>query len=207
MALPATEDFAGAAGNLSASWTQQRTTRRVQRNGSGAGIQDATDAIDDVIAFWNADAFPNDQYSQVAITALGAGSIIVSLRAADSGDATRDYYEFYTDGVTGAGHTEAAVVVNGGTTVLRNFATTFAASDVMKLGVVGTTLTAYKNGTSLGTQSNSTLTSGAAGVGSYCAAGTRPTFDNWEGGSLGSTSPVGRAMVQTYVARQRAATW
>lgn len=184
MALPATEDFTGTAGNLSASWTQQRTTRRLQRNGSGVGIQDATDASD-VNAFWNADTFANDQYSQLVLVDRGDGAFGVTVRAANTGDSAWDAYEFYTDTISGGGHTELAVIVNGASTVLRSYATTVAAGNTIKLDVVGTTLTAYKNGVSLGTQSDSTYSSGSAGINSWSGNTTRPTFDNWEGGNIG----------------------
>jgi hypothetical protein len=194
MALPATENFTGTAGNLSASWTQQRTTRRVQRNGSGLGTQDAIDA-NDVNAFWNADAFANDQYSQIVPVGFGSGAMGVTVRAANTGDSAWDAYELYTDGLSGAGHTELAVIVNGASTVLRSFATTVATGNTIKLDAVGTTLTAYKNGVSLGTQTDSTYGSGSAGINSFWGTGAAPTFDNWEAGNVGTTAAAGMPTV------------
>lgn len=193
MALPATEAFTGGAGPVGANWTQQRTTRTVNRDGAGLGTQDAGDNAADVTAFWSADPFASDHYSQVTLVALGTGgtgnSNNVVVRASASGDASWNAYDWYTDGLSGAGNTELAKVISGGSTVLRNYVTTFAANDVIKVSVQGTTIEAFKNGVSLGTQVDSAIPSGGApGIGSFSSTTStnKPTFDNWQGDNIGS---------------------
>ena len=180
-----TEAFTGATGALSGSWTQQRTSGTINRNGSGLGVGSLN--AKDLFAFWSANAFNNDQYSQARIAGgLSSGSQYVTIiaRASGKGDAAYKGYLCYTDGIAGAGHTEVAKNINGTQITLRNFATTFATGDVIKIGVVGTTVTCYKNGVALGSVTDAALPGGSPGVGVY---GNTVTIDDWEGGSSAST--------------------
>lgn len=181
-----TEDFTGVAAALSGSWTQQRTSGTINRNGFGLGIGSVN--AKDLFAYWSANTFGNDQYSQARIAGgLSSGSQFVQIivRANGKGDGSYNNYLFYTDGVAGAGHTEVAKNINGTQITFRSFATTFAAGDVIKIGVVGTTITCYKNGVALGTVTDASLTSGAPGVGVH---GSTVTVDDWEGGSTVTTT-------------------
>lgn len=191
MSLPALEPFTGGAGALTTNWTQQRTTRTINRDGAGLGLQDAIDAGADVAAFWSGDAFAPAQYAQFVFKGATAGTNYVGLTvlAADTGDAAWDAYEFLTDGGSGAGHTELYLTVNGGQTLKRNYTTTFAANDVIKLTANGGVIEAFKNGVSIGTFSDGALTAGSPGITSFWSAATAGTFDDWEGGNLaGSVS-------------------
>ena len=183
----ATETFTGSAAALSGPWTQQRSAGTVNKNGAGAGIGSVN--AKDLHAFWNAATFNNDQYSQLRI-AGGLTSYtqyaIVLVRASGAGDAADNNYAFATDGSSGAGHTDLSKNINGTQTILRNFATTFAAGDVMKIDIVGTLITCYKNGVALGTYTDASLASGSPGIGMY---GSTVTIDDWEGNSLGAVSP------------------
>ncbi|HMG69747.1 MAG TPA: Ig-like domain-containing protein, partial [Gemmatimonadaceae bacterium] len=179
-----TEAFTGATGALAGSWAQQRTSGTINRNGSGLGLGSVN--AKDLFAFWIANAFNNDQYSQARIAGgLSSGSQYVTIvaRASGKGDGVYNGYLCYTDGAAGAGHTEVAKNINGSQTTLRSFATTFAAGDVIKIAVVGTTVTCYKNGVALGSVTDASLPGGSAGVGVY---GSTVTVDDWEGGSFGT---------------------
>ncbi|HET9634829.1 MAG TPA: Ig-like domain-containing protein [Gemmatimonadaceae bacterium] len=175
-----TETFTGAAGPLSGSWTQQRSSgKTVNRNGSGVGIG-SVDGLD-LFVFWNATAFSNDQYSQTRIAGglvNGTQFVQVIVRATGTGDSSYNNYSFYSDGVAGSGHTELARVMNGRWTTLRSFNTTFVSGDVMKISVTGSTITCYKNGVSIGTATDSSLPTGSPGVGVY---GNTVTIDDWQG--------------------------
>jgi uncharacterized protein YjdB len=142
-----------------------------------------------LLVFWNADTISNDQYSQVRI-AGGLASLTqyveITVRATGAGDASYKSYVFYSDGVAGSSHTEVAKIINGAWTTLRNFSTSFAVGDVMKIGVVGTTITCYKNGVSIGTVTDASLTSGSPGVGVY---GNIVTVDDWQGGGIPAAAP------------------
>ena len=181
------EAFTGAAGALSVPWTQQRTSGTMNRNGAGLGIGSVN--AKDLFAFWNANTFGNDQYSQVRIAGgLSSGSQYVQIivRASGTGDGSYKNYLFYTDGLAGAGHTEVAKNINGTQITFKSFATTFATGDAIKISAVGTTITCYKNGIALGTITDSSLPSGSPGVGVY---GNGVTVDDWEGGSVITTPP------------------
>jgi len=146
-----TEAFAGTAGALSGTWTQQRSAGTVNRNGLGVGVG-SVDAKD-IYAFWNASTFTNDQYSQVRIASgLRSGSqyVEVTVRAGGTGDASHSNYLFSSDGASGVGHTELWKTVAGTPTLLRSFAATFATNDVMRIEAKGQTITCFKNGVSLG---------------------------------------------------------
>lgn len=176
------EAFTGTAGPLAGSWTQQSLLGTVNRNGSGLGK--GTYNTEDLFVFWNANTFSNDQYSQVRIGGgLASWSQYVQIAVRSSGTTNPTYkaYAFYTDGVAGAGHSDVAKVINGNWTALRSFATTFATGDVVKIKVVGTTITIYKNGVALGSVTDSSLPTGSPGVGVY---GSTVTLDDWEGGSV-----------------------
>jgi uncharacterized protein YjdB len=189
-----TEAFAGVAGALSGSWTQQRTSGTINRNGAGLGVGSVN--AKDLFAYWSANSFGADQYSQARIAGgLSSGSQYVQIiaRASGKGDATYSNYLFYTDGASGSGHTEVAKNINGVQTTLKSFATTFASGDVIKIGVAGTTITCYKNGVALGTVSDASLTGGAPGIGVY---GSTITVDDWEGGSAAAApAPVATVTV------------
>lgn len=189
-----TESFTGAAGPLSGTWTQQKSLGTINRTGAGIGIG-TLDGLD-LFAFWSANTFSADQYSQVRI----AGTLVdhmqlvqVIVRARGTGDSTYSNYSFFTDGIAGQWHTEVDKVINGRWFPLRSFATSFATGDVMKISAVGSTITCYKNGVSLGSVTDQSLTSGSPGVGVY---GNKITVDDWEGGSLvSSPTPVATVTV------------
>jgi uncharacterized protein YjdB len=188
-----TESFTGIAGALSGTWSQQRSSGTINRNGAGAGVGSVN--AKDIFAFWSSNTFGNDQYSQTRITGgLVPGSQFVQIivRASGKGDAVYRNYLFYTDGAAGAGHTEVAKNINGTQTTFKSFATTFAAGDIIKIDAVGSRITCYKNGVAIGSVVDASITAGAPGVGVY---GNGVRVDDWEGGSLVAAQPAPVAAV------------
>jgi len=186
------ESFTGVAAPLSGSWTQQRTSGTINKNGTGLGIGSV--GAKDLFAYWSATSFANDQFSQARIAGgLAGGSqwVQITVRASGSGDGSYNNYLFYTDGVAGANHTEVAKNINGVQTALRSFPVTFAIGDIIRISVSGTTITCYKNGVPLGTVTDASLASGSPGVGVY---GSAVTVDDWQGGST-TTAPASVASV------------
>lgn len=134
-------------------------------------------------------SFGNDQTSEGTAGALVSGTAYsgVCVRMATTGGGRG--YTFYTDGSSGAGHTEIARIDAGAPVVLLSISQTFANGDALKLGIVGTTLTAYKNGTSIGTIGDATYSSGGnPGIECFGTA----TVDNWTGsdGAGGGPPPM-----------------
>lgn len=187
MSLPASETFVGAAGALSGSWTQQASVRTIDRDGAGLAMLSAAEPNAEYFAFWSADVFGADQYSQAVPKSLTSdiGYCEVSVRMSGT-QAVRNGYLIYTDGVNGPGHTDIFKFVAGvGSTLSSLGAANFAVDDVMRIGAIGTGLAAYNDGVSVGSATDASLTDGAAGVGFYWGEGTPPKLTTWEGGNLG----------------------
>jgi hypothetical protein len=165
MSLPATDNFAGT-GALSGSWTvQEGTPARVGgvcQNGATQGT-----------AFWNADAFNNDQYSQCIVDVNNWKGPSVR-NSADTG-ANTDQYWWVSSISSGVVYLR----VNAGFTSL--FSANCASGSLAKMTATGTTIEVFDNGVSQGTATDATLGSGSAGVGTYASG----TADDWEGGNIG----------------------
>lgn len=184
MALPATDVFTAANGTAlttySASWSLNAGNFSIQTNALAANGAAATT---ETAARWNADAFPADQYAQGVLSALSAtvnANIGIGVRIAT--DNSANYYGLYYDDDTG--DTLIFKVVAGVWTQLgAAFTAVRAVNDILRLEVSGTTLTYKLNGTSQGTRTDSSLSSGSAGVVGRGLT-TAHRIDTWEGGSL-----------------------
>jgi hypothetical protein len=198
MSLPATDTFTRADGGLGANWTDQNATtlaidtNKVKANGSAFSY-----------AFWNADSFANDQYSQAALGQAGFATSVqytgVTVRAASTGGSFSNYF-LYCD----IGSCYLFKTVGGSGALLQTIGGAAAVEDVHKITVEGTTLKAYRNGVQIGTdQTDSGLASGSAGIGGF---DTAARMDNWEGGNLGGGAAVrGRQAYHVRQAVKRAA--
>lgn len=185
MALPATDSFTTGSDQLitaySANWQAVSSTMQViaatdDVAPNGAGLESG--------AGWTADTFNNDQYSQVVITALNVASAAGAAVRMDLGGGD-SYYGYYSDS-----NNSYLFVMSGGWTQLGSNAAAAAVSDVVRIEASGTTITPKKNGSTTGTpgaQTNSTLSSGAAGVCGW-DNDVNSRLDNWEGGNLGGVA-------------------
>ena len=203
-ALPATDAFTSTNGTTlttySSSWSLNSgdfaiNTNAVYPNQSGA----------EGGARWNADTFGNDQYAQgklANITTTGQ-TIGVAVRASTGGAAS--YYGFYADG-SGGGKTFLFKMVSGTWTQLGSTGAALSANDLLRLEISGTTLTPKVNGSTQsppGTQTDSALSSGAAGLSGYSLS-TAMRLDDWEGGNLAGTPvmPRSRRMIISSLGRE-----
>lgn len=205
MTLPATEGFAGGAAALSGSWTQQKTSGTVNRDGSGLGsISGAVDGY----AFWNADPFTTDHYAQVTIiSGLSAANWCYCTcgNSTDTGDAAFDGMEFYTNGLTGSTNCAIAKNLNGTLTDnLLTFAVAFASGDTMRLEKRRNRYHAWRlpSGSAIWTQLGiyedpaQSFVVGSPGVGGF---GASIRFDNWEGGNLPPVTGPPRGSTSSYM--------
>ena len=187
MALPATDAFTTVSNQAlttySASWSLN----------SGNFQVDASDVVvanasAECGAFWNADAFNGNHYAFITRTAVGTDWLGPGTRHAGAG--TASYYGFYTQG-TGA-ETYLFKMVTGTWTQLGSVGSVnIVANDVLRLESNGTTHTPIRNGstyTSIGAQTDSALSGGAAGMSGYGLATLANAGDNWEGGNLGAAA-------------------
>lgn len=172
---PSTESIT----TYSANWTLGLNTFNVTTNG-GVGANSLGS-----MAFWNATTFPNDQYAQATINTAGTGVQYtgVAVRCASNGNG---YY--FIASTSGPADYIVSKRVGGSTTSLSGtVAHSFSVGDVLLLTIQGNTLSAYQNGTLLYSTTDSSLTSGAAGVCGQNTAG--PAITSWIGGAIISATP------------------
>lgn len=178
----------------SSKWTDVHGNFTIQTNAL------ALDNSSHSCGSWNADTFTNDQYAQVLITAIASNSawIGVTVRGSLS---VRDYYLFDGNASNSNGFYYVKYVAGTPTTLTNGNGIT-AVNDVIRLEVIGTTLDGQLNGvTQLGTQTDSSITGGYAGVGGF-GVNTVNRLDEWEGGNL----EAGAVIPSLHVATQAQAT-
>lgn len=177
MALPATDNFNRAdAANLGSNWTGQITDPIIEAN--TAGCNNAASNFHG--AWWNADSFNADQYSECTRGAGGNYSA-VSVRASGTGS-DMGFYAYFNDGEVIRARPAG---LGGGQTTLATL-TTYTNGDLVRISITGTTITVSKNGTPNATQpTDSVLASGAAGLAFY-NNGVIARMDNWTGDNVAS---------------------
>jgi hypothetical protein len=187
MALPAHEDFTGAAGNIDAPpWTLQYVTCP-GRDGSGHG----TIPNGNGNGLWGSDAFPNDQFAEIDTlwtpSSGGVDYVILWVRGTfdfGTGD-VGDGYWLATDGVS---DTSIIKRIGGTDTTLGTFNSfTFSSGDRLRLEAVGTNIGLSKNGVGIFSVSDADIAGGAAGVGGF--SGGAYLTDNWTGDAAAGGGP------------------
>jgi chitodextrinase len=137
-------------------------------------------------AFWSADSFSEDQYSQIMITKMGNWPGVI-VRADDILD------RFYLGLLSGPNNYSIYRRWDGGYYQVATGTTeTWQVGDVLMLGVTGSanpvTVTLYHNGIAVLSWTSSSeeevKNGGSPGVGIYSPLGEGLTLDNWEGGEL-----------------------
>ena len=172
MALPATDNFNRADVNpIGGNWTTIGALSAVQIVSNAAK---GTNASGRSAAYWNADAFANDQYAQTVVPFTGGlydGPVVRAATGAET------YYNFRPNGASTAILYKAVA----GTFTALGSGWAFVAGNTLKLSIEGTTLTGYINGVAQDpTQTDSALASGSAGIRFY---GTGGTLDDFEAGN------------------------
>jgi hypothetical protein len=180
MSLPANDSLiSGSTQSItaySASWSLIIGAVNVGTSGAFGNS-----SFSDSGAFWNADVFPNDQYSQLVLV-NGGGSIYCGPCVRASAGGGGNAYRLDLTPTSGTWH--VAKLVGGAFTNLSGDQSgTFSNGDTLKLTAVGTTITAYQNGSVLYTTTDSSLASGSAGIYFY-DVGNPPDVKTWQGGSL-----------------------
>jgi hypothetical protein len=123
-------------------------------------------------SLYNSGTWGNDQRVDVVVGNLQGGTRYAEawVRGSTGGNG----YKVYTDGTTGG--TAIARMDAGSEVSLQAVAVAFAAADTLGIGIVGTTITLYKNGVAqTPTATDATYASGLPGAGAYGLA----TIDDW----------------------------
>lgn len=186
MALPATATFTAADGTLltaiGSDWAAVQYNFAVQSNAVGPNFTAGDGAVR-----WASDNFSNDQYSKATVVAISNGNYVgVAVRCSNS---AQSWYEVLGDSADG---TYFYKVVNGVGTALAATSAPLVLNDQLEIRAVGTTISWYKNGVLQQSVTDSSLTSGYAGVAGAGAPSSR--VDNWEGGNF-STGITGSASI------------
>lgn len=184
----ATDNFTRAAENpLSdgGSWAVQNSAQAFQLTASQKCT--ANNSTPACSSYFNGSiSWPNDQYSECTLgAALASGQYIGLAVRCQAGSALNYYCVLIT---LGSNNVLLARSVSGTGTTLSTGTATFTVGDVIRLSVQGTTLTVYKNGTSILTATDSTYTSGFPGLASFALTNSVYFSGPWNGGSLVSPS-------------------
>jgi hypothetical protein len=174
-ALPATEpcDSAGlGAGGV--TWTVQDGSIVTNVSGfcKGTGAGGYRHSFD------GGNTYANDQYCQ--FTYLGGSYAGCTLRSAGTGGSSRGYNIL----IGGAGSNRFEIYTAGTpSSIGANDVPTVSANDIVRFEISGSTLTIKYNGVTQATRTDSTYTSGSAGMMFY---DTNAEIDDWEAGNLTS---------------------
>ena len=185
MALPATDAFTGTNGDpLSGNWTTVNGAWNVNSN----RIRPTAGSGSNSLAYWNADAFNNDQYAQGKVYPSGGETNSgVAVRVA----ATRGYYLRATTTAVVIGRMDDGSTATDLSTI---GSLTIADGDTIKLSISGTVLTAYQNGSSVGTydtvSDGTTYGSGSAGI--YAFATNQGWVDDFLADNVGGGGPTAK---------------
>lgn len=175
MTLPAIDNFNRADGSLGSNWTQANGTNNPRISSNAL---DSFDASNDCLAYWNADSFNNDQYSQLVYKS-GTGQFLgPSARVSASNGYGTELNQV-------GGRYLFKVVAGVTTTIASDSGASFAANDLYRLECSGTSITLKKNGTNVFSVTDTAVPSGAAGVTGYGTGGGATAWDDFEGGNLG----------------------
>lgn len=176
-----TDDFNRANGNLGSNWTDLFIANSAQISSN----QLVGNYNNSWAAYYSAGTLGNDQYSKIQITTVPTGSqgFGVAVRCS-GGVGTETYYAFGCS----ASSSSIEKFVSGTFTLLKgSIATTFSVGDYIEVRVSGTTISGYKNGVFVDSATDSSISSGKAGVWGYLVGGTG---DSWEGGDLTTVTTV-----------------
>lgn len=174
------DDFNRAnATSLGGNWTLNKGTFGINTN----ALYPRT-ASDDCAAFWNAASFAANQFAQGTITAIAADSFAIGVAVRCNTSAVASFYFAYAyRNVSPNVDVEIGKYVSGTYTSLTT-TTGWVVNDVLRLEISGTTLTLKRNGSTLTTTSDSSLSSGSPGISGYGSSSANAKLDNWSGGDL-----------------------
>lgn len=199
------DDFNRANGALGANWASglNSAAETIVSN----AVVGANDAVDH-ISIWQGTALGANQSSRTTIITLATNNQYCRVGVRMSGSAgTLQGYGFYTDGTTGATHTEIDSWTAGSQSVEASIATTFTAADIMELRVTGVSpsvsLQPYKNGSPIGSPITPTaqFNTGQPAIGDF-NGGSFDTFSAEDDLAV-ATTPSGPGLPRTFIRRPR----
>lgn len=190
MALPATDDFTGlaASADLDSRTNWSKPTGGVvgpigQPSVGGNLTSEVASGNDWGVCYWDADTFANDQYSQLVSTESSASFRSVGPAVRIQTGALQCY--------------AAAISTSHGVQIYRVDATdtetalgtpaSYTSGATYRIEAEGTTIRIKENGTTVTSATDSTYSSGYAGIAAF-GNGTESVGDTWEAGNLSTAS-------------------
>jgi hypothetical protein len=178
MALPATDNFNRANANpIGGNWTTGFNGIALKLLSNGCMSSETGGARDN--AYWNADAFDSDHYSQIKIAALNGTSLAQGPTVrVQSGAQT-----FYQANCSTTTISLRKFVAGTITTIGEDKAIAVAAGDIIRLAVFGSVLEVSLNGIVVRTGQDASIPSGGA-PGIHITGNANTIVDDWEGGNV-----------------------
>jgi hypothetical protein len=192
------EDFTGPSGALSGNWIQENASAPIERDGLGRGTITVVDFVSGAAAY-RSETFAADQYAQIVFRTGGAGAYSgAAVRRNGTGAAARGY-AVVIDGLAGSPNNTTVVRADAGVSIsILEIDQAWSSGDVLRLEIVGTTLTVKRNGVSIGSVVDATYSTGAIGVRGV-NAGVAPIFDAFEGGDLVTATAIPTGLKNTHL--------
>lgn len=199
MALPKTDAFTGTDTTLltiyDTGWIATKCNAHIQANSATGFYVNTGDGNSDVIVRWMTDAFANNHYAKGTVGATGTGNYTgVSVRGAglDASTTAAGYY----CGVQPSDYNPRKYVASVRSNLQAAFNTTLAGADLIEMQAEGSTIRFTKNATALGSSpyTDTSLATGAAGMGGIGESATYASMTTLEMGDLGRASKNTRAM-------------
>lgn len=172
------DSFQQSSSTLSTNWTVLAGAVSVSSQTAVGGNNGANN-----FAAWTATTVTSDQVSQVRVNAVSSADYVgVFVRGSGAGASLNAYY--FVEGGTGDANCYLDKFVAGTKTQLKTTGCTMPAmGDTLKVIVVGTSLTCYRNGSHVSAldATDSSLTSGSPGM--FPGNTGSSALDNWSGGN------------------------
>lgn len=193
MGFPSKESGAGSSGVLPSTWTQGALVAQTLNLDGAGNIKASAVGANEVVGYRNENVFNPDHYSKATIRGgLASGTNYAEVWARVSGtNTTLNGYAFFTDGVSGTGHTAIDKWTNGVGAEIAAIATTFATGDEMKIAVVGPLISVYKNGALVGSFSDASFPTGSPGLAVVNSGTNNVVLQNFEGGNVAEAYSIG----------------
>lgn len=198
MSVLATDNFNRSNGTLGANWTTVSGQGSLNVQGN---VCQVVSVGSDAYAFYNAATWPNDQWSQIKLTTLNSSSVAAGALVRTA-SAANSFYSGMANGNFGASKTIDFIKYVAGTrTVKASTTATIATGDQLYIEAQGTTVIVKLNGSTIITNTDTSLASGSAGAGSFVDAGAQSDgqLDDWQGGDFGGgTTTIGNTRALSY---------
>jgi hypothetical protein len=177
-----TDNFNRAGPGLGSNWTNGINSIVI----SASTVVTGNTAAAENTAWWNANAFGSDHYSEdiVRTDVDGGGPLVRHQSGANT---------FYVFAYDGGGCTLYESTAGSFVALGAAYATGGLLGHTIRLDATGSTLTPFDNGTPLATRTDSSITGGAPGLHCFNNA---ITFDDWLGGPISSSAGATNLMPQ-----------